>query len=114
MIPVLYTSLQQNDDFGLTCSGIHYSATLGANTNESLQAPGSSKNWKALIKVQTGTRVYVALNATAAKPVGATLAATTSEMCNGTLCRQVRSTDVLNFLAPVAATDISVTFYAVD
>ena len=116
MIPVLYTSLQQNDDFGLTFATYKYSATLGATTDTTLTVPGGASRYKALIRCKPGVLVWVALNGTAAVPAGASFAATTSELIPSyaTLCREVKAADVLHFYTATASTDVSVVFYALD
>lgn len=108
-----YTSLHQNNDFGLTFSNMKYSATLAATTDTTLTVPGAAPRYKALIKVGVDAEVYVALNETAAVPAGGSFAATGSEMVpvNGELCREVKAGDVLHFYTADATTDVSVVFY---
>lgn len=107
-----YISQQPVDDFGLNFTNLLYSATLAASTEETLTIPGSAPRFKALMKVKETGEVWVALNGTAAVPEGATFAATTSEMINETLCREVKAGDVLHFITATASTDISVVLYA--
>jgi len=110
-----YTSQQPVDDFGLLFSKLKFSASLAATTDTTLTIPGQAQRYKALIKVENNGLVWVALNATAAVPAGGTFAATTSELINdnSTLCREVKSGDVLHFFTATAGTDISVVLYAV-
>lgn len=109
-----YTSLQQNDDFGLTFSTEKFSATLAATTDTTLTVPGTAPSYKALMKAEPTATVYVAKNATAAVPGGVTFAATTSEMIpvNGSLCREVKAGDVLHFYTAGTDIDVSVVFYS--
>lgn len=112
-IPIPYTSQQPIDDFGLTFANIFYSASLAATTDTSLTVPGAASRYKAVIRCEPNATVWVALNATAAVPAGASFAVTTSELIpvNGTLCRDVASGDVLHFYTATAATDVGVAFY---
>lgn len=110
-----YTSLHQNDDFGLTFSNLKYSATLPSSTDTSLPVPGSSPRFKAIMKAETDGVVYVSNGATAAIPAGATFASVSSEMIpiNGVLCREVKANDVLHFITAGTDIDVSVVFYAI-
>lgn len=115
MIPSSYTSLQQNNDFGLLFSNIKYSASLAATTDTTLTIPGSAPRFKALIKVETDGDVWVANGATAAVPAGGTFAATTSELVVGgeAVCRDVKGGDVLHFYTAGTSIDVSVVLYAI-
>lgn len=107
-----YLSQQPVDDFGLLFSQSKYSATIAATTDTTFTVPGIAPRYKAVIKVKSNT--WVALNATAAVPVGATFAATTSELILSTkeLCREVKAADVLHFFTSTASTDVSIVLYA--
>lgn len=109
-----YTSQQPVDDFGLLFPDLKYSAALAATTDTTLTIPGNAPRYKAIIKVDSNL-VWVALNATAAVPAGMSFAATTSELVsdNKTLCREVRSGDVLHFYTATATTNVSVVLYAI-
>jgi hypothetical protein len=115
MIIPPYTSQQPVDDFGLQFTALKYSASLAATTDTSLTIPGKAPRYKAVIKVENNGLVWVALNTTAAVPAGSTFAATTSELINDakSLCREVKSGDVLHFITATAGTDVSVVLYAV-
>ncbi len=112
MIPTPYISQQPVDDFSLRFSGLKYSVTLGAASDTTLTVPSTAARFKAVMKVKVGAEAWVAVNGTAAVPAGASFAATTSEMINSTLCREVNSGDVLHFITATASTDVSVVFYA--
>lgn len=109
-----YLSQQPVNDYGFNFASLKYSASLAATTDTTLTIPGSAPSYKALIKVENNGLVWVALNATAAVPGGASFAATTSELVNdqSTLCREVKAGDVLHFYTATAATDVSVVLYA--
>lgn len=109
--------------FGLQFSNTKFSASLAATTDTTVDVPlGSSmgaalntvNKFLAVIQVEGNASVWCALNATAAVPAGTTFAATNSELIIGGqyYAREVKAGDVLHFLAPVAATDISIMFYA--
>ena len=113
-----YTAQQPISDYGLQFATILYSASLAASTDTTLTIPGAYARYKAVIKCSrtTGTlnsEVWVALNATAAAPAGASFATTTSELLTEEfiMCHEVTQGDVLHFFAPVAATDVSVALY---
>ena len=110
-----YSSLQQNDDFGLTFSKLLYSANLANDTDTLLTVPGSTQRYKAVMKAETDAVVWVALNQVADEPAGAGFAADTSEMIpvNGVLCREVKAADVLHFITAGTNIDVSVAFYAI-
>jgi len=113
--PTPFTSLHQNDDFGLTFSNTKYSATLAASTDTKLTVPGTASRFKAIMKAEVDAVVYVANNATAAVPAGASFAAVSSEMIpvNGQLCREVEAEDELHFITAGTDIDVSVVFYAI-
>src|ERR1700730_9973166 len=98
-IPTPYTSQQPIDDFGLRFASLKLSATLAAATDTSMTVPGNAQRYKAVIKTDSNG-VWVAVNATAAVPAGASFAATTSELvqANRGMCREVVSGDVLHFI----------------
>ena len=109
-----YIAQNPVDDFGQLFESIKYSASLNATTDTTLTVPGDAPKYKAVIKVENNGLVWVALNATAAVPVGATFASTTSELINDakSICRTVSAGDILHFYTASAGTDVSVVFYA--
>lgn len=108
-----YISQQPVDDFGLRFSNLKYSASLAATTDTTLTVPGDAPRYKAVMKVENNGLVWVATNATAAVPAGASFAATTSELITDakSLCREVVAAEVLHFYTTTAGTDVSVVFY---
>lgn len=108
-----YLSQQPIDDFGLRFSELKYSAALAATTDTAFTVPGNAPRYKAVIKVKNNT--WVASNATAAVPAGASFAATTSELIISAkpLCREVKAGDVLHFYTATASTDVSIVLYAI-
>lgn len=109
--------------FGLPFSDQKYSASLAATTDTTLTVPSSAaigaplnsnNRFLAVIKVKANISVWCALNGTAAVPVGATFASTTSELIVGgqDYAREVKGGDVLHFFTPTASTEVSVVFYA--
>jgi len=114
MIPTPYLSQQPVDDFGLRFANLKYNASLAATTDTTLTVPSDAQRYKAVMKVENNGLVWVALNATAAVPVGGTFASTTSELINDakSLCREVKAGDVLHFYTATAGTDVSVVFYS--
>lgn len=108
--------------FGLPFSDQKYSASLGASSDTTLTVPSSGaigaplnqvNKFLAVIQVESDLEVWCALNATAAVPVGASFALTTSDLIIGGeyYAVEVKAADVLHFFAPTAGTDILVKFY---
>ena len=109
-----YLSQQPVDDFGSLFTNLKYSANLAATTDTTLTIPGDAPRYKAVIKVESNGLVWVANNAVAAVPAGATFAATTSELVTDakSLCREVKAGDVLHFYTGTANIEVSVVLYA--
>jgi hypothetical protein len=108
--------------FGLEpCSQI-YSATLAADTPETVTVPSIAalgclnstlgSLYVAIFSYEPATTFYVAFNATAAVPAGGTFAATTSEL--NPKARIVKGGDVISVVAPEAASSLSISFYAIQ
>jgi hypothetical protein len=108
-----YSAQNPIDDFGQVFSDLKYSATVAATTDTTLTVPGSAPRYKAVIRAGADDEVWIALNAVADVPAGGTFAADTSELIpiNGTLCREVKKSDVLHFYS-TAGGNVSVVFYA--
>lgn len=106
--------------FGLAFSDTKYSATLSQNVDTTLTVPSagvlgsaiSTTTIKclAIFSYQSGSSVWVALNATAAKPVGGTFAAVSSELAP--TARYVSAGDVLHFITGDTTAVVGVAFYA--
>jgi hypothetical protein len=99
------------------------SASLAITTDTSLTVPSSGalgaplnqvNRFLAVIQVEANLSVWLAINATAAVPAGASFAATTSDLIIGGqyYAIEVKAADVMHFIAPTAGTDILVKFYA--
>lgn len=95
--------------FGLAFSVDKYSVSLASSTDTTLTIPSYAAKYIAIMSYEPGTNVYVANNATAEVPVGATFAATTSEL--NPVARLVNAADVLHFISGTAV-DVGVTLYA--
>lgn len=108
--------------FGLQFTDTAFSATLAINTDTSLTVPSTSgmggfgisasSLWLAIFTFTPGSSVWVALNTTAAKPVGASFAATASEL--NPAARLVQGGDVIHFFCASANVDVSVLFYSIS
>lgn len=108
-------------DFGLPFADNPYSARLAATTDTTLTVPGeqplgvagdsTTNKYLAVFSYAKAEAkdVWVALNAIADAPAGATFATDTSEL-NPT-AKVVEAGDVLHFYAVTANTDVSVAFY---
>jgi hypothetical protein len=107
--------------FGLPFCDTIYSATLTASTNTTIAVPLTSatgaptattyNKFMAVFSYSSGATVFVALNKTAAVPVGATFAATTSEI-NPT-AKMVKSTDTINVISS-GTPSVTIAFYAIQ
>ena len=109
--------------FGLQFCDQKFNASLDANTEKTLTVPSngaigqalnSVNKWLAVIQVEANLSVWLALNATAAVPVGNSFASTTSDLIIGGEYYgvEVKAGDVMHFIAPTAGTDVLVKFYA--
>jgi hypothetical protein len=109
--------------FGLPPCDQKFSASLAITTDTSLTVPSSGalgaplnqvNRFLAVIQVEANLSVWLAINATAAVPAGASFAATTSDLIIGGqyYAIEVKAADVMHFIAPTAGTDILVKFYA--
>jgi len=94
-----------------------YTATLAATTDTTLTVPSNFPNWVAYFSVEAGKNVWLALNATAAVPAGATFASSTSELIPNVsqyqIGRNVKAGDVLHFFSQTGTANVSVAFYAI-
>ncbi len=98
--------------FGLPFCDQIYSVTLSAATEATVTVPGTGAmgslgvdKFIAVFSYETNIGVWVSVNATAAVPAGATLAAT---------AKYVKAGDVIHVITATAATDMSVAFYAIQ
>jgi hypothetical protein len=99
------------NSFGLDFAFDNFSATLVANTAESVTVPSNFEYWEAIFSYTTnGADVWVANNATAAVPAGATFASTTSQL--NPIARRVKAGDVLSFITGNPSANVNVSFYA--
>lgn len=108
--------------FGLQFSDTKYSATLTQNTDTTLTVPssgalGGSKTglvdfWVAIFTFAPSSLTWVANNATAGVPAGASFAATASEL--NPVARLVKGGDVLHFYSPGVSTQVGVVFYSLS
>lgn len=100
-----------------------FSATIAQNTDTTVTVPstgmagmgsaGETLRYVARVKTKGTSLVYIAVNATAAKPVGATFAAVSSEQVTEGWY-YVKGGDVIHFLTPdVGGADVTVSFYYV-
>lgn len=107
--------------FGIQFSDTNYSATLATGTDTTLTVPSLSPPGGtsyaananpvliALFEYDSGTSVWVSLNAAASTPVGSSFAATSSQL--NPSARQVKGGDVLHFKTAGTGVNVSVAFY---
>lgn len=107
--------------FGLQFSDTKYSAEIARATDTTLTIGGSAtmgaaaattyNKYIAIFSYEAGAQVWVANNATAAIPVGATFASTSSEL--NPSAREVKAGDVLHFYTDdLGGATVSVVIYA--
>ncbi len=96
--------------FGLPFSLNKYSAVIVQNTDATQVVPSYAPHYVAIFSYQPGAAVWVANGATAAKPVGATFAAVSSEL--NPVARYVKAGDTLHFLTGDTSAAVGITFYA--
>ena len=90
-----------------------YSATLTNGAATSITVPSNHQVWIAVFSYQPGSTVWVDFSgATAAIPVGATLASTTSELNPG--ARTVLAGSQISVITDNATTDMGISLYAVS
>lgn len=105
--------------FGLPFSINKYSANLAQSTDTTLTIPSTNAQgtgtsnavarYIAIFSYEPGASVWVANNATAAVPVGATFAAVSSELLP--TARYVMGGDVLHFITADTTALVGVTLY---
>jgi hypothetical protein len=111
------------DGFGLNFCGNVFSTTLAANAEATVAVPLTAAmgnicatvNNKFMAIITTDATVFACINATAAKPVGGTLAATTSAMvpANNPWGRVVQAGDVIHIISGVTP-NVTIEFYAIQ
>jgi hypothetical protein len=60
-----------------------YSATIASAGNATITLPGNAQSWVVSFSFQPGSDIWVAYNASAGAPAGATFASTASELLPG-------------------------------
>lgn len=110
--------VQGLNSYAPSISNTKYTATLAATTDTTLTIPPNVENWVAYFSVEPAKSVWLALNATAASPAGATFAASTSELIPNVsqyqIGRHVTAGDVLHFYSQTGTANISVALYALS
>lgn len=121
----IYNYIKGINGFGLALSDTIFTATLTANTDTTVTVPGlaaagaaTAYQYNKLIAIidTISGPLWVAVNAVAAVPAGATLAASTSRLVNPYLPMglYVKGGDVLHFLTPSTGVEMSVAFYTIQ
>lgn len=116
-------SIQGINGFGLPFCDTIYSVTLAASTDTSVTVPAQTpmgaiaanqKNKYVAVVTASAADVYMAVNATAAVPVGDTFALVSSGMLPNAqpYARYVNANDVLHFITAGADISVTVEFYA--
>lgn len=106
--------------FGLKPSDTNISATLATTTNTTFTVPGSDATggcnyqtkslWLAIFQFTAGNDVWVAVNATASAPGGASFAATQSFLLPAAV--ELQAGDVINCYTGSTGVAVSIRFYS--
>ena len=111
----LYSSVNGVNGFGAPICDTKVSTTLAISTEATTTVPATSdmgstrsNQYLAVFSYEPAKKVWVAFNATAAVPAGATLVATTSVL--NPSARVVKSGDVIHMISAAAA-DVGIEFY---
>jgi hypothetical protein len=88
-----------------------YSTTLTAATEATVTVPSNFQNWIAYFSYEAAKNVWVAINATAAVPAGATLVASNSAL--NPESKVVKEGDVIHIITADATTDVGIELYPV-
>ncbi len=89
-----------------------YSATVTNGAETHITVPSNFPKWIAVFSVQPGGNLWVDLTGgTAAVPVGATLASTTSELNPG--ARMIDAGGKISIITDNASIDVGISLYAV-
>ena len=112
--------LQGVNGFGSLFCEDTFTVTLGAATEATLTVPGGSgdgsigasvNKFLAVFSYEDANEVWVANNATAAVPAGATLAASTSEL--NPPAKVVKTGDVISIIS-AGTPDVSIALYSIQ
>lgn len=98
--------------FSIPFSNNKYSATLAAGVGASITVPSDSEIYLALFLIAPGSRIWVALNTSAAVPGGGSFTTTASEL--NPAIRTVNASDVISCLTADTTADIGIAFYALQ
>jgi hypothetical protein len=89
----------------------NFSATLTTGSEQTFTIPSNFPVWIVSFSIEPGNNLWVARNQTAAIPVGATFASTTSTLNPGS--RRVYAGDVIHCITDSTSVDVGVSLYAV-
>jgi len=97
---------------GVPAPSVNYTAALTSGGGEdNITVPSSADHWVARMGYESGSSVWVAINATAALPAGATFAASDSMMKPAEL--SVNAGDTISMITGDTAADVSISLYPV-
>lgn len=91
---------------------VMFSATIASGAAQGITVPSTSENWIVVFSYQPGSSIWVSVDHTAAAPVGATFAATTSFLLPAQL--KVKAADTIScFNNNATGQDVGIALYAV-
>lgn len=98
--------------FGLPFCFDTFTATLAANTAETITVPSKYNYWLMICSYQDGSTVWVSNGHTAAVPAGGSFASSTSQL--KPVARLVYQGDVVSFITSDTTADVEVSFYGLQ
>jgi hypothetical protein len=107
-----YIAKQTDTAYGQRFSDTVYDGVLAQDTEQFFTVPGTAAKYMAVFSYSVAGEVWVALNGTAAKAVGAIA---TGISVLSPACREVKAGDILHFVTGLAAgVSLGVEFYAIS
>lgn len=98
--------------FGRVPADLKYSASLTTSSDQSVTVPNTAVKWLAIFSYEPGASVWVAIGTAASAPVGATFAATSSEL--NPVAYELNSGEVIHFLTSDVSANVGVSFYVLQ
>ena len=98
-------------DYILDDSDTKYNVNLGSGVAQSITTPIDAQRFNVFFSIEPGTTVWIAINTTAAVPVG-TFALTRSDL--NPVGLKVKAGDTISFITSDTSSQVGVKFYALQ